>query len=267
MPPSSCNIPSIVTVHDLTHLRFYSKMHAAYYNWVLRTLYRKATRVVCVSEYTRTEFLGWSGVPADKVVTIHNGVSPLFGFGTSNSAFSFPYVFYPGNHRAYKNTDRLIRAFAASRLPTNGIHLVFTGERKDSLQVCGEELGVAERIHFVGDVTEQRLIELYRGALLVAFVSLYEGFGLPILEAMTAGVPVLTSNTSAMPETAGNAALVVDPYSVDEIANGLNLLAFDKSERDLRIRLGNARSMEFSWDASASRLSALIKLISRDDAH
>jgi glycosyltransferase involved in cell wall biosynthesis len=266
MPPSSCRIPSIVTVHDLTHLRFYSKVHAAYYNWILGPLYRKVTTVVCVSEYTRNEFLGWSRVPEDRVVTIHNGVSPLFGIGPSNSAFSFPYVFYPGNHRAYKNTDRLIRAFAASNLPRNGIHLVFTGTSQNLLQARGEALGISELIHFVGNVTEQRLVQLYRGALLVAFVSLYEGFGLPIIEAMTAGIPVLTSKTSAMPETAGNAALIVDPYSVDAITDGLNLLAFDKTERDLRIHRGNARAAEFSWDATASRLSALIKSISQDDA-
>lgn len=264
MPPASTSLPSIVTVHDLTHLRFYSKMHAFYYNRVLRPLYQKITKVVCVSDYTRTEFLRWSGMPEDKVITIHNGVSPLFGIGPSNSPFTFPYVFYPGNHRPYKNTHRLICAFAASKLPRSGIHLVFTGIPQRVLQAHSEALGILELIHFVGEATEQQLVELYRGALLVAFVSLYEGFGLPILEAMTAGVPVITSNTSAMPETAGNAALVVDPYSVDAIANGLNLLTFDQSERDLRIQRGSTRSREFSWNAAASRLSALIKAISPD---
>lgn len=266
MPPSSCSIPSIVTVHDLTHLRFYTRLHAAYYDWVLRRLYKKITTVVCVSDYTRSEFLTWSGVSEDRVITIHNGVSRLFAPGPSNPSFSFPYVFYPGNHRAYKNTDRLVRAFAASELPRNGIHLVFTGATQHSVEARSTALGISEFIHFVGDITEERLVGIYRGALLVAFVSLYEGFGLPILEAMAAGVPVLTSNTSAMPEIAGDAALVVDPYSVDAIADGLNLLAFDRCEREIKILRGYARSAEFSWDAAASRLSALIKSISKDEA-
>jgi glycosyltransferase involved in cell wall biosynthesis len=260
MPPSSCRIPSIVTVHDLGHLHSYSKAHAAYYNWVLRRLYRKVTTVVCVSDYTRNEFLGWSGLPEDRVVTIQNGVSRSFGSGPAHSAFAFPYIFYPGNHRGHKNTDRLMQAFAASQLPRNGIHLVFTGNRR-RLQIRGAAPGISELIHFVGDVSDQQLIQLYRGALLVAFVSLYEGFGLPILEAMTAGVPVVTSNTSAMPEIAGNAAVIVDPYSIDAIANALDLLAFDEAERHLRIQRGNVRSKEFSWDATASKLSALINSI------
>src|ERR1700733_7079276 len=215
VPPAYSRIPSIVTVHDLTHLHFYSRFHTAYYNWIFRRLYRKCANVVCVSEYTSQEFAEWSGIPRNKVATIHNGVSDAFRDAKSIPHFSFPYVLYPGNHRSYKNTDRLLLAYSKSALPRNGIHLVFTGAPQFKLQSAAAKLGVSDLVHFVGEVTDAVIINLYKGALFVAFVSLYEGFGLPIVEAMMAGVPVLTSNAAAMPEVAGNAALLVDPHSVE----------------------------------------------------
>src|ERR1700694_76252 len=212
MPPAICRIPSIVTVHDLTHLHFYTRFHVAYYNWVLRRLYRKCTKVVCVSEFTRREFLEWAGVSAEDVSIIHPGVSDTFVNGNSDRAMPFPYILYPGHHRSYKNTGRLIRAYALSALPLKGMHLVFTGTAQTKLQSVAAELGVSDLIHFVGNVTNDYIVKLYRGALVVAFVSLYEGFGLPIVEAMSAGIPVLTSNVASMPEVAGDAGLIVDRY-------------------------------------------------------
>jgi len=262
VPPSNCKIPSIVTVHDLAHMKFYSRLHALYYRLVLLPMYRKCTAIICVSDFTRTEFIRWSGLSADKVFTVHNGVSlTYFGSGIS-PAFNFPYVLYPGNRRAYKNLTRLLTAYAHSRLPKDGIFLIFTGDATDSLMTLAKELGVADRLRFAGAVDDQSLVGLYRHARGVAYVSMYEGFGLPILEGMAAGTPVLTSNVSSMPEIAGDAALIVNPYDEDEITSGLEFLVTDCSEREELISKGLARARQFDWAVSANKLWEIARMIS-----
>lgn len=266
MPPATACIPSVVTVHDLTHLHFYSRFHAAYYDWVLRPLYRKCSAIICVSEFTRQEFLSWSGCDADRVFTVYNGVSKSFralqdeGCAMQEagaqlplrSPVPFPYVFYPGNRRPHKNLARLIRAYSVSSLPAEGVHLLFTGPEDPGLLRIAAKAGVSEMVQFTGHVGQDALVRLYQYALLVAFISLYEGFGLPILEGMASGVPVLTSNCSCMPEIAGGAARLVDPYSIEDIAAGLDRLAGDSRERDRLIGLGRARAVQLSWDGAAS---------------
>lgn len=258
MPPAFCTIPSIVTVHDLLHLHFHSKFHVAYYDLVLKPLYRRCRNIICVSRHGRSEFLDWSGISEERVVAVHNGVSDVFRIEAPGTGFKFPYIFYPGNHRIYKNKVRLLQAYAESALPSKDIHLVFTGGPARFLLRKAEECGVAHLVHFVGDVSTEELVRLYKRALLVAYVSLYEGFGLPILEAMAAGVPVLVSNTTAMPEVAGDAAMLVNPYSVKEITDGLNTLAFNEADRALRIRSGMERARSFTWDAAAEKIWSII---------
>jgi glycosyltransferase involved in cell wall biosynthesis len=258
MPPAWCSVPSIVTVHDLQHLHFYSKFHVAYYELILKRLYRRCRNIICVSQHARNEFLNWSGISGDRVVAVHNGVSDVFRIGAGGIGFNFSYIFFPGNHRIYKNKVRLLQAYAASALPRKDVHLVFTGHPVKFLLREAEKCGVSPLLHFMGDVSTEELLKLYKGALLVAYVSLHEGFGLPILEAMAAGVPVLVSNTTAMPEVAGDAAMLVNPYSVNDIIHGLNTLAFDESERKLRTRLGMERARSFTWDAAAEKIWAVI---------
>jgi glycosyltransferase involved in cell wall biosynthesis len=258
MPPAWCKLPSIVTVHDLLHLHFHTEFHIAYYELILKRLYRRCRNIICVSEHTRKEFLDWSGISGDRVLAIHNGVSEIFRMDAPGAVFNFPYVFFPGSHKIHKNKIRLIQAYAASALPRRNVHLVFTGEQTTFLLGEAARCGISGLLHFVGNVSDDVILKLYKGALLVSYVSLYEGFGLPILEAMAAGVPVLVSNTTSMPEVAGDAAMLVNPYSVDDIVNGLNILAFDEGERELRIRLGRERAKRYTWDAAAKAIWAAV---------
>jgi len=122
---------------------------------------------------------------------------------------------------------------------------------------------VESRLHFLGRVNDEDLPKLYKGALFVAFVSLYEGFGLPIVEAMASGVAVLTSNVSAMPEVAGNAALMVDPYSIKDIALALDRLAGDTVLRDELVARGREHVTRFDWDLSAQELWGIIDHVYR----
>ncbi len=258
MPPLPSRIPAVVTVHDLTHLHFYTRLHAAYYGAVLKHLYRRCRAVICVSAYTREEFLQWSGMPSERVFAVHNGVSQERFSRGETYGLPFPYVLYPGNRRGYKNVDRLVKAYSVSALPGAGIRLVLTGAADGRLLRLASESGVERLMHFAGDLDGADLARLYRGATLTAFVSLYEGFGLPIIEAMAAGVPVLTSDRAAMPEVAGNAALLVDPTSVAQITAGLERLAFDEPTRQRLVQAGRIQASCFNWDTSAARVWEIV---------
>lgn len=254
VPPAACRLPVVLTVHDLTHLRFYTRLHTAYYNFLFKPLYRRCQAIVCVSDYTRREFLQWSGMLPEKVHVVYNGVGRAYAENTQTLDLPYRYVLYPGNHRGYKNLERLVAAYAASTLPAQGIRLVMTGDANPALMAQAQALGVYPHLHFMGRVADADLPKLYKGALLVAFVSLYEGFGLPIVEGMASGVPVLTSNESSMPEVAGDAALIVDPTSVEAITGALNTLAGDDALRAALVEKGRARVSRFDWDRSAREL-------------
>jgi glycosyltransferase involved in cell wall biosynthesis len=136
--------------------------------------------------------------------------------------------------------------------------MVFTGAPDPSTVNEAAALGLGEHLIFSGFVDDAALVQLYRCALLVAFVSLYEGFGLPIVEGMASGVPVLTSNTSSMSEIAGDAALIIDPYSVDAIADGLEQLSFDSGMRQHYIQRGTERVRRFDWDSAANKVWTIL---------
>jgi len=259
VPPAWTNRPSIVTVHDLTHLHHYSRWHRAYYELIFRGMFHRCTEIVCVSDFTRNEFLAWSHIDRSRVHRVYNGVDAAFTANDNRIELPYPYVLYPGNRRSYKNIDRLLRAYAGSTLPARGIHLVCTGEPDLALRARAHELGISWRLTFAGNIEHQDMPPLYRGALFVAFVSLYEGFGLPILEGMASRVPVLTSNISSMPEIAGDAALTVDPYSVADIAKAMNRLAEDDALRECLIERGIERAQQFDWDRSSKMLWDLIE--------
>ncbi|CAN0627632.1 mannosyl-N-acetyl-alpha-D-glucosaminyl-diphospho-ditrans,octacis-undecaprenol 3-alpha-mannosyltransferase / alpha-1,3-rhamnosyltransferase [Burkholderia multivorans] len=257
VPAALPNCPSVVVVHDLTHRHFYTRAHRLYYDHVLRPLYRRCSAIVCVSDFTRNEFLGWSGMPRERVHVIRNGVDAAYKRNRETLDSAFPYVLYPGNRRNYKNVHRLIEAFGASGLASLGIRLMLTGTPAPAL-VAHAEHCQAGSLAFAGVLPNDAMPKLYRGALFVAFLSLYEGFGLPILEAMASEVPVLTSATSAMQEVAGDAAALVDPLAVPDIAAAMRRLGTDASWREELVGRGRERIRRFDLDASARTLWQLV---------
>jgi glycosyltransferase involved in cell wall biosynthesis len=159
----------------------------------------------------------------------------------------FRYVLYPGNHRRYKNLERLIRAFALSRLPRENIHLAITGPTNQYLAAVAQSVGVGPSVVFLGAIPKIDMPKLYKGALAICFVSLYEGFGLPIVEGFASGVPVVAARSSALPEVAGNAALLVDPFDIGGIASALESATMDETERSRLKAAGLFRAGQF-WE-------------------
>ena len=154
----------------------------------------------------------------EKVVTVYCGEDASYHSGVDPYGLQFPYMLCVSNRRLHKNEFRTVEAFARARLNPD-LHLVFTGEPTPELMNCIERQGISMRVHFVGTVPDAQLPCLYGSAEALVFASLYEGFGLPVLEAMACGTPVVTSNTTSLPEIAGDAALLVDPTSVEQIAD------------------------------------------------
>lgn len=262
MPPMNCGRPFIVTVHDLIHLKYGSKLQIIYYNTVIRPLLKKAEYVFTVSEYSRCEILNWTDLPPEKVLSIYNAVSS--GYTDIGEKFSpgYQYLLYVGNKRHHKNLKRLLKAFVQADLPDD-IKLIFTGDVTFELSQLAEKLNISDRLVFLGFVNEDDLPSIYRGALAVMFVSLYEGFGIPLIEGMSCGVPVLASNSSALPEISGGAAYLVDPHDVDEISSGIEKIVGDNVLREKLINKGRVRSVEFCWDDSARKAWKIFASVSQ----
>jgi glycosyltransferase involved in cell wall biosynthesis len=240
--PVRSAVPLVVTLHDIAVLRhpeLFNRWTRNYSRVVLPRVARAATRLIAASEFTRQELLSTLDVPDEKVRVIPHAVGPPFV--ASGEAADGDYVLTVGTLEPRKNLDRLVEGFRRSGL--NGSRLLVAGMRGwGDVDVSGE------RVRWLGFVPDEELARLYRGARCVAYLSPYEGFGLPLVEAMACGAPVVAANAGSAPEVTAGAAVLVDPDDPDAIAAGLTEAA-DRGE-ELRA-LGLERARAFSWDAVA----------------
>jgi glycosyltransferase involved in cell wall biosynthesis len=260
--------PIVVTVHDVSFLE-----HPEYFTWLRRTqlcrtvasTVKHAARVLTVSEFSRDAILRSYNIPPLKVRVIPNAANPAFRvIGREKAMLAVadkfrvqaPFVLSVGDLQSRKNHIGLIAAFAKmlTEHPHLKHHLVLTGKETwftPKVKDAALSSGFADRIHFTGFVTDERLLELYNACDCFVFPSFYEGFGLPILEAMACGRAVACSNTTAMPEVADGAGILFDPYSVDEIKRAISDILLDPELRARKERLGLQRAASFSWQKSA----------------
>jgi len=199
----------------------------------------------------------WAGVGPDQVVNVGNGVSAVFSPVGPRHEPGYPYFFCVGNRKAHKNEARLLQAFAAAQLPSP-TRLILTGSPSPELLTIMHDLNIEDKVVFTGRVNEEMLASLYRGATALLFPSLYEGFGLPVVEAMASGTPVLTSTVTSLPEVAGEAALLVDPQDLSAITSGIQRLAAEPDLRALLAERGLTQAAKFSWDGVAARVQAVL---------
>lgn len=254
--PLFCRLPFVFTIHDLSHIYCPENSSPAirlYYATVLKRACRNAVRILTVSEFTRRQIIEWAAVKEEKVFNVGCGVDPAYRPGGPTYRLPFPYLLCVSNRKKHKNEFRLVEAFAQARLASN-VCLVFTGDPERKLLRWIERHKLSERIVFLRNVPEAKLPSLYRGATAMVFPSLYEGFGLPVLEAMACGTPVLTSNVTAMPETAGGAALLVNPTQAEEITHAIERIVADQALREQLRDRGLARAARFSWADTCTRV-------------
>ena len=254
IPPLPGVMKSVVIVHDLIHLHYYTKAHKFYYDTILRPLYRRCDLIVCISEHTRAEFVAWSGMPPERVIVIPNAISPDFASLSEPLKASRPFIFYAGNRRVFKNVPMMVRAFVASGLPQEGFELVLTGAPDPALQQIVRDAGVESALQFRGFLDDAQIVAHYKAAACVAYLSKYEGFGLPILEAWACDTPALLSDRTCLPEVGGDAALYVDPDNLDQIAAGMRTLCLQESVRADFVARGRARRGMFDASVSSAKL-------------
>ncbi len=258
-PPPFCLSPFVFTIHDLIQIQMpdVTIAKSLYYRLVLKPACVRAARVLTVSEHSRREIIEWSGVSEERVVNVGNGVSAAFRDHGPRHEPGFPYILHVGNSRPHKNVGRLLEAFR--RLDCPGLHLVIVGSRGTRLPSQLERPEFRERVVCLDGLDDGELASIYRGALLLALPSLMEGFGLPVLEAMACGTPVVASRAGALPEVAGDAAVYVDPFDVEDIRRAMERVLCDGELQGRMRALGIERARRYSWDAVACKVRRVLK--------
>lgn len=252
-PPLWSKAPVVFTVHDLIHLRFSeesSSLKRMYYQFIVRPAAHGSARLLTVSEYSKQEILDWTGLPSEQVSVVYNGVSDPFIMEGPIHVPEYPYLLCVSNTKPHKNLGRTLEGFARSGVSSE-VRLLLRVSSSPRIEEHLHKLGIRDRVELIGQVTDEELAALYRGAVALLFPSLYEGFGLPVLEAMACGTPVLTSNVSALPEVVDNAGVLIDPYEVEAIAEGIRRLVEDSALREELRRRGLERAKQFSWERTA----------------
>jgi glycosyltransferase involved in cell wall biosynthesis len=268
--PLFCPVPVVATVHDvsfLEHPEYFPRMRAWQLRRTVARTVRSAARILTGTEYARSSILKVYGdLDEDKVVVAPLAAAPEFRPISQSSAAAVvrerfgirgPYVLSVGDIQPRKNHIGLIRAFASlvRACPQLKHELIIAGKDTwftEHVREAARASGVDDRIRFCGFVSDPDLLQLYNACDLFVFPSYYEGFGLPVLEAMACGRAVVCANTTALPEVADGAAILFDPYVVDEIARAMKDVLLDAELRGRMERLGVQRAANFSWQKTAS---------------
>lgn len=273
LPPVKRPTKTLLTVHDLSFLRVpeaASPNLRRYLNVVVPRSTTRATHILADSQATKADLIEFYNLPPDKISVLYSGVDSQFRPVVDNTASTQvrskyklgprPYIFSIGTVQPRKNYGRLIEALADLRSQHYDIDLVIAGGRgwlEDPIYDTLNRLNMQDHVHFTGFVDDSDLPALYSEATCVAFPSLYEGFGFPVLEAMACGTPVVTSNVSSLPEVAGDAALMVDAYDTEALTAALQQLMNDTELRRELTAKGFIQAKRFSWLDSARHLKEI----------
>ena len=276
--PAAIHCNSVVTIHDCIHLMFPqylpNRMAYAYARAQMWTAAHRSDCILTVSDASKRDILHLFNIPPEKIVVVYNAIDAHFSVTPHPDAVArvreryqldHRFLLYVGNIKPHKNLVRLIEAFSELR----------TGDLEDlKLLIIGDEISklpalrhavhrhkLHKHVRFLGYVPDDQLAVLYRLAAVFVFPSLYEGFGLPPLEAMASGTPVVVSNVSSLPEVVGDAAVLVDPHDIDSIVDGLRCVLTNPARADDMRRKGLERSREFSWERSVARTLEVYKRI------
>ncbi len=274
--PYAPRVPTVLTVYDLIPLLYPEQSSGRarlLARWANVLALRTARRVLAISEATRTDYIRHLDAKPKKIITVPLAADPTFApiadprrLAALAEKYALPetYVLYFGSNKPHKNLARLVEAWHITdrQRQVAGCKLVIAGvwdRRYPEAQRRVEALRLHDRVVFLGPVTEADLPALYSRAKLFVFPSLYEGFGLPVLEAMACGTPVVCSEVSSLPEVAGDAALLVNPLNVDALAEAISRVCTDRPLADELRRRGLAQASRFAWEQTAHRTLAIYR--------
>jgi len=248
------NIKTVVTIHDMAeyHGMRYNYFHRLYRKIAYITCIRASKSIITVSKFSKNEIANFLKISKDKIKVTSLGSS--FFKKKLKSAINEnikTYYLHFGSNLLYKNTDRVIKSYMKNRKDYS-IKLYIIGDYKELNFTDNERFQLEKKgVLFIGYISKKALKDYYLGALALIYPSFYEGFGLPILEAMSLGVPVITSNRTSMPEVAGNAALYVNPESESEIAEAMGEIALNEKFREYMVEEGYKQSKKYNWNKTA----------------
>lgn len=265
-PSGPSNCPAVITVYDMIHELFNNQFSPDDNVSQLKKIsVNRANHIICISQSTRNDLIRLFNIPPEKITVIHLGFERFSDLPNPQRTLlkTRPYLLYVGSRYGYKNFSNLLSAFAASsRLRTDFDLIAFGGGKFTSL-----ENSFIQKLGFVPDQVKQVsgsdgvLGELYDQAAAFVYPSMYEGFGLPPLEAMAYKCPVISSNTSSMPEVIGSAAEFFDPYSVDDISRAIESVVYSDERSTTLIDLGVKRLRKFSWAKCATKTLEVYKML------
>ncbi|WYL96975.1 MAG: glycosyltransferase family 1 protein [Gloeotrichia echinulata IR180] len=272
--PIYTNCRFVVMFHDLIPLRFpkpFSPL-TPYHRYYTPQILKQAQHIICNSQATAKDITDFYGIPPSKITPIPlahdrthfrplniSGTAHISGRGT---ALPCPYFLYIGRQDPYKNIHRLITAFAA--LPNCKDYELWLagptdGRYTPTLKAQIEELGISNQVKFLDYVPYSELPKIINSAIALVFPSLWEGFGFPVLEAMACGTPVITSNVSSLPEVAGDAAILINPYNIDEITEAMQTIVTDAELRSHLSLQGIVKANQFSWEKTGLATLEVLK--------
>jgi glycosyltransferase involved in cell wall biosynthesis len=261
---------AVVTIHDIIHLLYPEFLpHALAFSYASRMIKRSLTRgdrIIAGSQNTKDDLLQHFEIDESKIEVVYYGVADRFRQRVPDQqreemlaelGLTTPYILFVGNPKPHKNLDNVVRAYAKAR-SMNGLDAELVcvgGSGPETVRVKerASHLGVSEHVHFTGRLADKYLPAVYQGAELFVYPTLYEGFGLPVVEAMASGVPVITSDKSALKEVAEGYADLVNPVDVDQMAHAIAHCLSDPEHRAALARLGSRRAADFQWQRTAKQ--------------
>lgn len=268
--PLFSTVPQVTTIHDCAYVKypeeFSNILDRCLYTFMFRIALMKSKKIIAVSHATKEDLQRIYGVRAEKIRVVHEGVDEEFFESPAGSEQDMPdvngpFMLFVGIPRPRKNLERILRAFAATKGHIDGqMKLVIAGPEDNrflNIRQLTAKLNIEKSILLTGSITDQQLSSLYRSATCFLFPTLYEGFGLPILEAMASGAPVITSQRPAHMEIAGDAAFLVDPVDVGAMTEAIIRISEDNSFREGLIQKGLDRARMFSWETCAEQTLAV----------
>lgn len=274
--PILSNKPMIITIYDMAYLIYPDKFtmwYRIYLKLWVPISTKKAKKIIAISKNTKNDIIKYLKIPEDKIDVVYCGVDSSFN-NTENinlaesilkkhNLSNKKYILYVGTMEPRKNLVTLLKAFRLflDEYKLN-YDLVIVGQKGwlyDDIFKTLETLRLNKNVFFTGVVTDEELPFIYKGASLFVYPSIYEGFGLPVLEAMTCGVPVITSNTSSLPEVIGDAGITIDPMDIKSLSKSMHKVLTDKNTRDLMISKGLERAKLFTWENAAKKTIEIYK--------
>jgi len=255
----------IVTIHDLAFLRhpeWFSRKFYLFYRILIPQIAKKSRKIITVSNFSKTEIIDLFNIPSEKIEVINNGVPKKFFYNPLIKKENI--ILAVSSLDPRKNFKNLILAFKKLKLKKYKLLIVGSKNKVFSNQEIEQLINETPNIKFTGYVSDEKLINLYQKAKVFVYPSLYEGFGLPPLEAMACGTPVVVSNVASLPEVCGDAAYYINPYDVNDIIRGIETVLKDENLQKKLIQKGLERVKLFSWEKSAEKLAEIVERTLKD---